>query len=95
MVLCFYPRILFSNRKLGDCQFGGLAYDGNGDLDRAIAEYDRAIELAPDWAEAHYKLGNAYGVKGDMDRALDVYSRAIELDPDFILAYYDHGSFYS
>ena len=35
-----------------------------GKLDEAVACYRRALELKPDFAEAHYNLGNALRTRG-------------------------------
>ena len=53
-----------------------------GDYDRAIADYDRAIQLKPDYADAYVGRGVAYGEKGDYDRAIADFDRAIQLKPD-------------
>jgi predicted TPR repeat methyltransferase len=47
----------------------------------AIAAYQKAIQLKPDWAEAHNKLGNVLWDQGKLDEAIAAYSRAIELHP--------------
>ncbi len=47
-------------------------------LDRAIAEYERAVALKPDYAEAHYHLGLAYHTKAKLttdDKA--IYRKAL------------------
>ena len=41
-----------------------------GDYDRAIADFDQAIQLKPDYADAYYNRGIAYHDKGDYDRAI-------------------------
>ena len=38
---------------------GGIAYDGKGFYDLAVADYDQAIELRPSYAPAYYNRGNA------------------------------------
>ncbi len=72
----------------------GNAYLFKGEVDRAIADYDRAIELKPDLAEAYNNRGNAYWNKGEVDRAIADYDRAIELKPDYAEAYYNRGIAY-
>jgi len=59
----------------------GLAYKANGDLDRALADYTKAIELDPKDAYAYYNRGLHYRAKGDLDHAIADYRKAIELDP--------------
>ncbi len=59
----------------------GNAYQAKGDLDRAIADYDETIRLAPNIAQAFNGRANVYAAKGDLDRAFADYDQAIRLDP--------------
>ena len=63
--------------------------------DQAIADYNMAIELKPDYAQAYVNRGNAYRDKGVIDRAIADYSKAIELKPDYAQAYYNRGGAYN
>jgi len=74
--------------------YRGNAYHYKDECDLAIADYDRAIELRPDYAEAYNNRGNAYAHKGDHDRAIADYDRAIQLQPDLAEAYYNRGLAY-
>jgi len=64
------------------------ALDDKGDVDGAIAQYREAIHLKPDYALAHYNLGNALYRKGDGQAAQEEFRRAFELDPDGAMAEY-------
>ena len=57
----------------------GDAFLGKGNYDRAIRDYDKAIELKPDFAVAYSNRGVAYAKKGDYPRAVVDYDKAIEL----------------
>ena len=61
----------------------GNAYGKKGQLDRAIADYDHAIEIVPEDVDAYYNRGNVYRKKGQLDRANADRRRAIELKPDY------------
>jgi len=63
----------------------GNAYDGTGELDQAIAEFTKAIDLAPKLALAYASRGAAYAKKGDPDQTIADASKAIELDPKYAL----------
>lgn len=69
----------------------GLAYQTKGEPDRAIADYNRAIELDPKLAFAYSGRADAYKDRGELDRAIADYNRAIELDPNYADAYNGRG----
>jgi tetratricopeptide (TPR) repeat protein len=72
----------------------GEDFAGVRDYDRAIADYDMAIQLKPDYAEAYNDRGFAYYLKGNAERAIADYTRAIELRPNYPKAYNSRGVVY-
>jgi len=71
---------LSDDRAYADYFYGrGVAYQGKGDLDRAIADFTAAIRLQPRYAIAYASRGSAYEAKGECDRAAADYSEAIRL----------------
>ncbi len=46
-----------------------------GDVDGAIENWKKAVELKPDFGFALYNLGLAYLAKGDKTAALDYFTR--------------------
>ena len=69
----------------------GVAYKRKGDYDRAIADYDEAIRLDPNYANAYSNRGNEYVRKGDYDRAIADCDEAIRLDPEGVRRYFGRG----
>jgi len=69
----------------------GVARYEKGDLDGAIADYTKAIELDPRNAAAYNNRGAARKNKGDVDGAIADYDKAIELDPRYVRAYANRG----
>jgi protein O-mannosyl-transferase len=65
----------------------GLALANRGDFDRAIANYQRALQIDPADVQAIYNLGDALYHKGDIPAAVDQYQRAVALKADFSLAH--------
>jgi tetratricopeptide (TPR) repeat protein len=72
----------------------GLAYGRKGDYDNAIADFDEAIRLKPNDAEAILGRGFAYEKKGDYDNAIKDFSKAIELEPNDAEAFNNRGFAY-
>lgn len=67
-------------------------------LDEAIDEYQKAIRLAPNFADIITQLGIAYREQGQYDEAIKQFSRAKEVNSRFIparvhlgLTYYSRG----
>ena len=62
----------------------GVAEKANDDLEGAIADYNRAIELDPKYAAAYFHRGIAKQAKGDLKGAIGDINGAIERnDRDF------------
>lgn len=59
----------------------GLNYLKKGNAARAKLNIDRAIELAPDMAEAHYSLAYYYQVVKEYAKARQAYQKVLRLDP--------------
>ena len=76
----------------GAQQPGQCLLKDQGKLDEAIACYRRALELKPDYAEAHNNLGNALKDQGKLDEAVACYRRALELKPDYAEAHNNLGN---
>ena len=58
---------------------GGLAValDGLGKYEQALIHFQRALEILPNYAEAHYNLANLLIKQKRSDEALEHYSEAI------------------
>ncbi|MEK7204742.1 MAG: tetratricopeptide repeat protein, partial [candidate division NC10 bacterium] len=79
------------------------AYKWLGDLlvgsprrlyDQAIQAYQKAVELAPDYAEAFVGLGDARQAKGEYDQAIGEYQKALALEPENVRVHYGLGKIY-
>ncbi len=58
----------------------------------ARRDYDKAIELAPDFIDAIVNRAANKDEAGEYDEAIDDYSKAIELDPQNEMAYFNRGN---
>ncbi|MBI3724576.1 tetratricopeptide repeat protein [bacterium] len=69
-----------------------LARAQKGDLDGAVADCDRAVELGPSQAGAWYFCGDVRLVAKDYARAIDAYTKAVALDPKLVEAWNNRGA---
>ncbi|MDD5155250.1 MAG: tetratricopeptide repeat protein [Candidatus Omnitrophica bacterium] len=65
----------------------GLQLQSIGDLESAMAFYQKAIELDPAYAIAYNDLGIIYEAQGWPDRAEESYIKAINIDPSYLSPY--------
>jgi len=57
-----------------------LAFQAKGDLDKAIADFGKAIELDPKYANAFLNRANVYRGKHDLEHAKEDLEAALKLD---------------
>ena len=50
-----------------------------GRIDEAIVHYQKALDIKPDYADAHYNLGLALARRGHVNEALDHFHKALDL----------------
>ena len=75
------------NQKCAETYYNrGLAHSRNGELDKAIQDYTKAIELNPDHAEAYYNRGGAFLRLGEPEKAKSDLVTARNLGSDTITA---------
>ncbi|MBV9115207.1 MAG: tetratricopeptide repeat protein [Hyphomicrobiales bacterium] len=72
----------------------GLAAFEKGDLDRAIAYFDRAIAINPKFGAAYRARAQAFDLKGDIERSLAEFGLAISADPSDVDALFGRGLAY-
>ncbi len=76
---------------LPHCHLGydalGSVLRGLGDLDAAIAQYLKAIQIRPTSADPHYYVGWVYQKQGNTDKAVEYYSKTVQLQPNYVPAY--------
>jgi tetratricopeptide (TPR) repeat protein len=70
----------------------GVDFLQKGQVDEAIAHYQKALEIKPDYADAHSNLGTAFLQKGRADEAIAHYQKALEIKPDYADAHGNLGN---
>ena len=72
----------------------GQNYTDQKQWDRAIDEFNKAIEIDPNLAGAYSGRGDAFSYRREYDRALADYTMVIQLEPNNAAAYYSRGNAY-
>ncbi len=73
----------------------GFAYKRLKEYDLAIADYNRALELSPNYARAYASRGSAYRSLREYELAIADYNRALELWPNYVWVYTGRGRTHS
>ena len=81
------PRAAFFNNR-------GFHYRDKGEIELALADFNQAIDISPNYAEAYYNRGFYYRSKGEMELALADFNKVIEIDPNNASAYVNRGTLY-
>ncbi len=66
-----------------------MLYQQQGNLDLAISEYKKAIDLYPEYGEAICNLGLVYAEQGKLEEAIKYYEKAVKLMPNDFRAYFN------
>lgn len=69
----------------------GAAFDGIGDIPRALRFYEQSLKLSPDVACVNHRVGRIMLDYGDAERALELTGRALAAEPGVALYYLDYG----
>ena len=72
----------------------GVANVKRGNFSQAFTDFNKAIELDPNFAEAYNNRSNLFVQRGDFTRALSDLNKSIKINPDFEGAYFNRGNIY-
>ncbi len=70
----------------------GAVYRKQGKMLDALAQYEKALALDQQSAEAQFGLGIVYAEMGETQKALDAYAEAIKLQPLYADVYVNRGA---
>ena len=68
-------------RKQKDFQDGQTFFE-KGQYNAAVNQFNKAIKIDPDYADAHFQLAESFMLLEQPDRALQEFARTIDLRPD-------------
>ncbi|WP_462161074.1 TIGR03032 family protein [Microcystis aeruginosa] len=65
------------------------------DYSGAIACYQSALQILPNYAPTYCNLGSLWQLEGKLSEAIQAFQRALEIKPDLITAYDNLGTIYA
>lgn len=92
----YYLKNLTRDEVIADIYLNrSLIQKEKGNIQTALQDVNRAIQLQGNDAVAFCNRGVIYEKMHNIDRALDDYNEAIALNPDYAPVYYNRGSVYA
>jgi len=70
----------------------GAAFKAQGKFEEAIAAYNEALLIKPDYAEAHNNMGNALRGQGKLEEAIAAFNKALLIKPDYVEGHNNMGN---
>jgi tetratricopeptide (TPR) repeat protein/beta-lactamase regulating signal transducer with metallopeptidase domain len=90
-----HKEAIVNNAQAADAYISrGVSNFKKGQIDDAISDINKAIELNPEDAAAYFNRGNAFYEKGQIEKAVSDYTKAIEKNPRYTNAYFSRGYVY-
>ena len=92
--------LLITGCGVGVADYEDAVLDGVSNLnlnkpEKALEDFNRAIEIDPSRADGYVGRANTLLTMGRFEESLPDYNRAIEIDPELANAYANRGSAYS
>jgi spermidine synthase len=69
----------------------GTTYERLDQLDAAMEEYQKALEMKPDYVDARVNYANVCLRLGRPEEAIDNYRQALQLEPNYEMTHYNLG----
>lgn len=70
----------------------GVCYKAIGRLDAAVKNFERALNIKPDYIEVCFNLGVTQRELGQLNAAVKSYEKALNLKPDYTEAHFNLGN---
>lgn len=70
----------------------GNAFKNQGNIERALEEYNAALKFKSDYAEVYNSIGIAFREKGELEEAIVAYEKALSIKADYDDVYNNIGN---
>lgn len=72
----------------------GMAYRQLGEYKKAMACYEKVLDIQPNQIKAYFAIADLYNDMGDMAKAVHMNEKIMEKYPDFDMPYVNIGNYY-
>lgn len=93
LLITLFPILVItscSERAMDYCNRAN-AEKAAGDFNSAERDYQKAVQIDPNYAEAHNNFGAFLLQRGRLDEAMVHFQKALQLNPDYAEGYYNFG----
>ncbi len=73
----------------------GEVYARQGDMEKSVEQFKKAIRINPQYADAYYNLAKTLNQMGKTDEAIENYKKAVEYNSGLWQTYYNIGIIYA
>ena len=91
ILICYTTLPIYAQNSAEEYYDSGVEKADSGDYQGAIKDYNKAIEINPNYSEAYFNRGIVKYRLGDYQGEIEDYNKAIEINPDYSKAYYNRG----
>lgn len=71
--------------------YRGLAQENNGNVEEAVSDYQKTIELKPDFMLPYSRAAKIYARQQNYEKASEFYQKSVELGDQDITTLYNYG----
>ncbi len=71
--------------------YRGASFDKIGDTDKALEDFQKSVELKPDFTLPIDSIGKIYAKKKDFEKAIEFYKKAVESGDQDATTYYNYA----
>lgn len=72
--------------------YRGASFERNGNMEKALEDYQKSIELKPEFILPISRTARIHAKQKDFEKAIEFYKKAIELGDQDATTYYNYGA---
>jgi Flp pilus assembly protein TadD len=81
LIFCAFPLAVIASELAYQYFESGISYYDQGNFEKALAEFQKAIREKSDFAQAYYNMAIIYDKQERFQDAIEAYKKVLQLDP--------------